>query len=131
MIAFDWLQRARAEKFAIGAFNVGNLETFKAIVEAASNKKSPIIIESSPGETKWMGAENIVDVAKNYSKEFNIPILNNLDHAESLEQYQIGIEAGYDLIHFDGSKLPVYENLSILKKVVELAHKKGLIIEGE
>lgn len=131
MTAKDWLEKAKREKFAIGAFNVGNLETFKAIVAAAVNKKSPIIIESSPGETAFMGADNIVDLARNYSKDFGIPILVNLDHAEKLEDCQKGIEAGYDLIHFDGSKLLLEENIEILKKVVEIAHQKGLIVEGE
>ncbi|MDD2822888.1 MAG: class II fructose-bisphosphate aldolase [Candidatus Daviesbacteria bacterium] len=131
MTAREWLEKAKREKFAIGAFNVGNLETFKAIVAAAHAKKSPVIIESSPGETEWMEADNIVDLARNYSKDLGIPILVNLDHAESLEQCQIGIEAGYDLIHFDGSKLAFEENLEIAKKVVALAHQKGLIVEGE
>ncbi len=131
MNARDWLQKAKEEKFAIGAFNVGNLETFKAIAQAAANKKSPVIIESSPGETKWMGAENIIDLARNYSKEFGIPILVNLDHSESLEDCKIGIEAGYDLIHCDASKLPYEENVSLTKQVADLAHEKGLTCEGE
>lgn len=131
MTVRDWLEKAKKEKFAIGAFNVGNLETFRAIVQAAANKRSPVIIESSPGETKWMGAENIVDIAHNYSEEFSIPILVNLDHSESLEDCMTGIEAGYDLIHFDGGKLPYGQNLETVKKVVELAHARGLIVEGE
>ena len=131
MSAKDWLQKAKDEKFAIGAFNVGNLETFKAIAQAAANKKSPVIIESSPGETKWMEAENVVDIARNFSSEYGIPILVNLDHAENLEECQIGIEAGYDLIHFDGGKLPFEQNIEIVKKVIELAHNKGLTVEGE
>lgn len=131
MTAREWLQKAKDEKFAIGAFNVGNLETFKAIVQAAANKKSPVIIESSPGETEWMEAENIVDLAKNYSAEYGIPILVNLDHAESLEDCIKAMDAGYDLIHFDGSKLPLEQNMEIAKKVVELARQKGLTIEGE
>lgn len=131
MTAKQWLQKAKDEGWAIGAFNVGNLETFKAIAQAASDKKSPIIIESSPGETEWMGPDNVVDLARNYSEKFGIPILVNLDHATSLEQCQIGIKAGFDLIHFDGSKLPLEENLRILKQVVELSHAKGLTCEGE
>jgi len=131
MTARDWLEKAKREGWAIGAFNVGNLETFKAIAQAAQAQKSPVIIESSPGETDWMGADNIVDLAKNYSQEFGIPILVNLDHAQTLEECQTGIDAGYDLIHFDGSKLPLAENLKIAKLVVELAHVKGLVVEGE
>src|SRR3989344_2765783 len=109
MIAKEWLQKAKNEKFAIGAFNVGNLETFKAVAAAAANKKSPVIIESSPGETKWMEADNIVDIARNFSEEYGVPILVNLDHAETLEQCQEGIDAGYDLIHCDASKLEYSE----------------------
>lgn len=131
MTARRWLQKAKEEKFAIGAFNVGNLETFKAVVRAAANKKSPVIIESSPGETNWMGADNIVDLARNYEWDYKVPILVNLDHAETLEDCEKAIEAGYDLIHFDGSKLPIEQNLEILKRVVELAHAKGLTVEGE
>jgi ketose-bisphosphate aldolase len=131
MTAKQWLEKAKAEKFAIGAFNVANLETFKAIVQAAANKKSPVIIESSPGETDWMGADNVVDLARNYAWDFGVPVLVNLDHAEKLEECQKAIEVGYDLIHFDGSKLPLDQNLAILKQVVQLAHAKGLTVEGE
>jgi fructose-bisphosphate aldolase, class II len=131
MTAKDWLQKAKEEKFAIGAFNVGNLETFKAIVQAAANKKSPVIIESSPGETKWMDGDNVVDIARNYSEEFNIPILVNLDHSETLEDCQMGIDAGYDLIHCDASKLEYDQNVALTKQVAELAHAKGLTCEGE
>ena len=131
MIAKDWLQKAKQEKFAIGAFNVGNLETFKAIVQAAANKKSPVIIESSPGETKWMQAENIVDIAHNFSAEYGVPILINLDHSETLEDCMNAVEVGFDLIHFDGGKLPLEENLKIVRQIVEASHAKGLTVEGE
>ncbi|MDO8570816.1 MAG: class II fructose-bisphosphate aldolase [Candidatus Daviesbacteria bacterium] len=131
MTAREWLQKAKKEKFAIGAFNVGNLETFKAIVLASANKKSPIIIETSPGETDWLGEDNIVDLAKNYSQDYGVPILVNLDHAGSLAECILAIEAGFDLIHFDGSKLPLEENIKIAKEVVELAHQKGILVEGE
>ncbi len=131
MSAKDWLTKAKNERWALGAFNVGNLETFKAIVQAAANKKSPVIVESSSGETVWLGADNIVDMARNYSKDLGIPILVNLDHTPTLEECQKGIEAGYDMIHFDGSNLPLEENLRILKQVVGLAHAKGLTAEGE
>lgn len=131
MTAKEWLEKAKREKWALGAFNVGNLETLKAIVVAAANKKSPVIIESSPGETKWMGADNLVDLARNYSQEYGIPVLVNLDHAETLKDCLAGIEAGYNLIHFDGSKLPYEQNLEIAKKVIGPAHQKGLVVEGE
>lgn len=131
MTSRQWFEKAKKEKFALGAFNVGNLEFFKAIIQAAANKKSPIIVESSPGETAYLGADNIVDLARNFSQKFGIPILVNLDHAGSLEECLAGIEAGYDMIHFDGSKLPYEQNLETSKKVVKLAHSKGVLVEGE
>ena len=131
MEAVEWLRRAKKEKFALGAFNVGNLETFKAVAQAAADKKSPVIIESSPGETSWMGADNIVDLAKNFSQDFGVPILVNLDHAKSLDECLEGIDAGYDLIHFDGSELSLEENVRIARQVVKIAHQKGLVVEGE
>jgi fructose-bisphosphate aldolase, class II len=131
MTARDWLQKAKDEHFAIGAFNVANLETFKAIALAASVKKSPVIVESSPGETEFMWSENVMSLAKNYSKALNVPILVNLDHSLSLEGCRQAADAGYELIHFDGSKLPPEENLPILKQVVEIAHSRGLTAEGE
>lgn len=131
MTAKEWLEKAKKEGFAIGAFNVGNLETFKAIVQAATKLRSPVIIESSPGETDWMEADNIVDLAKNYSEELNIPILVNLDHGDNLDNCLTAIRAGYDLVHFDGSKLPYGENLAIVKQIVREAHLKNLLVEGE
>ncbi len=131
MTARQWLIRAREEKFAIGAFNVGNIETFRAIAQAAANKRSPVIIESSPGETDWMGADNVVDIARNFEWEYKIPILVNLDHSTTLEDCEKGILVGFDLIHCDASKLPYEENVALTRKVSELAHAKGLTAEGE
>lgn len=131
MNAIEWLEKAKKEKFAIGAFNVGNLETFKAVVAAAVNKRSPVIIESSSKETKWMGAANVVDIAKNYAEEFDIPILINLDHSTTYEDCIVGIEAGYEMIHVDGSKLEFEENVKLTKRVTNLVHQRDLIAEGE
>lgn len=131
MTAKEWLEKAKAEKFAIGAFNVANLETFKAVAEAARNKKSPVIIESSPGETEWMGADNIADLARNYSADYGVPILVNLDHSVEVADCMNAIAQGFDLIHFDGSKLEMEENIKLTKQVAEAAHAKGLTAEGE
>lgn len=131
MTARDWLQKAKNEKFAIGAFNVGNLETFKAIVQAAANKKSPVIIECSEGEVKWMGLKNMVSLAQNYSQEYGVPIILNLDHAEDAEYCIEAIGAGFDLIHFDGSRGEFEENLANTKRVVEVAHDAGKLVEAE
>ena len=131
MTARDWFEKARKEHFAIGAFNVGNLETLEAIVAAAKEKKSPVLVESSSGETKFMGAHNLVALVDEYRNREGIPIFLNLDHSPSLEEARVGIEAGYDLIHFDGSKLPYEENLNTMKTVVQEAGAKNQMTEGE
>lgn len=131
MTTRDWLERAKKEDFAIPALNVGTFETFKGIVEACVESKSPVIIESSTGETKWMEAENVLSLSRNFSKKYNIPIIVNLDHAYTYEDTRPGFEAGYDLIHFDGSKLSYEENVEICKKIVPEMHAKGQLVEGE
>ena len=126
-----WFERARSEGFAIGSFNVANLETIKAVVETAAEMRSPILLESSPGETKWVGANTMVAIAHTLSKEHGIPVFVNLDHAEKLEHCMTAIEAGYDLIHFDGSHGDLDENIRITKEVVKAAHAKNLLVEAE
>jgi fructose-bisphosphate aldolase class II len=130
MTARDWFERARKERFAIGAFNVGNLETLQAIVRAAVIKKSPVIIEASPGESEFMGAANLVDLVKNY-KEAGTEIILNLDHATEFEKVKEAFAAGFDYLHFDGGKLDFEENVKIATQVVALAHPKGVMVEGE
>ncbi len=131
MTAHDWLEKAKKENFAIPALNAGNLETIKGIVAAAVEAKSPVIIETSTGETKWMEAENVLCICRNFSDKYKIPIIVNLDHAYTYEDTRPGFEAGYDLIHFDGSKLPYEENIEVCKRIVPEAHGKGQMVEGE
>ncbi|KKR09852.1 MAG: Ketose-bisphosphate aldolase, class-II [Parcubacteria group bacterium GW2011_GWA2_39_18] len=127
----DYFEQAKEEHFAIGAFNAGNLETIKAIVQAGVKLKAPVIIESSHGETSFFGSKRLVDVIRDFREELNHPIFLNLDHAPTLKDSEIGIQDGYDLIHFDGSSFLFEENVKIAKDLVQKAHKKGLLVEGE
>ena len=104
MNAREWFEKSRNEKFAIGAFNVGNLETLKAIVAAAKAKKAPVIIEASPGESSFMGYNNLVDLVQNYRDE-GVAIILNLDHATEIEKVKQAFEAGFDYLHFDGGQI--------------------------
>jgi len=133
MTARDWLTKAKKEGFAIGSFNAGNLEVFRAICETAGKMQSPVLIETSPGETKFLGADVIVGLAKSYRKMFDIPIFLNLDHAEEVDDCLMAIEAGYDLIHFDGSHGEYDANVENSKIVVEAARasKRDILVEGE
>jgi len=125
------LQKARDENYALGAFNAGNLEIVQAIVQAARDKQTPLIIETSNNEAKHFGMENFLDVVKNFQQQTGLSLLTNLDHGPGLEECQKAIEAGYDLVHFDGSKLPYEENVKITQALVEQAHQKGVLIEAE
>lgn len=129
--AREVLERAQKEGWAVGAFNAANIETLKAIVGAANKFRSPVIVESSVGETDFFGPKNLVDVIKNFREEFNLPVFINLDHSTSEAKVLLGIEAGYEMLHFDGSHLPYSENLKITKRIVREAHNKGLLVEAE
>jgi len=131
MNAKEWLQKARSEGFAIGAFNVDNLEIFKAVVAAAKIKNSPVIVEFSEGEAKYFGLQNIVDLVQNAREETSLPILVNLDHGPDKEAVESAIDAGFEMVHFDGSKKPYEENLQITKEITPKAHAKGLTVEAE
>jgi ketose-bisphosphate aldolase len=125
------LEKARQAGYALGAFNAGNLELVQAIVQAAKAKQVPVIVETSSGEAEFFGQKNFLDVIANYRREHQWPILTNFDHGPGLEECQQTIERGYNLVHFDGSKLPYEENVKITKVVVEEAHRKGVLVEGE
>lgn len=129
--AQEILTRAKNEGYAVGAFNAGNVELVKAVVAAAQNQQAPVIIETSAREAEFFGQKNFLSIAENFRQETNLPILTNLDHGPGLEECQKAIEAGYNLIHFDGSELPYEENVKITKALVEQAHQKGILVEGE
>lgn len=131
MSSRELLECAQKEGYAIGAFNAANIETLKAIAQAAGVLKAPVIAESSHGETEFIGAKNLVDVVANLREEFGIPFLVNLDHSPSLEAARKGIAAGYDLIHINASKLPYEENVKVATQVVQEAHAKDLLVEAE
>lgn len=129
--ARDVLERASRGKYAIGAFNVSELITFKAIVNAAVKLKAPVIVETSPGETAFIGAKLQAAMLEAAEEQSGIPVLCNLDHAKSYAAVKIGMNNGYDMLHFDGSTLPLAKNRAIAKRVVREAHRKGLLVEGE
>lgn len=125
-------QKAKENKYALGAFNVSNLEQIKAIIQAAQKLQSSVIVSTSQGESKFIGKKQIKALIDSYKKETNLPIFLHLDHGKSFEVVQEAIEAGYDSVHFDGSELSFEENVKITKKVVDLAKEKEIKnVEGE
>ena len=101
--AKDWFQRAKKEGFAIGAFNIDTLDIFKAVMVAAAAKKSPVMVEFSPGEVKYFGLRNVVDMVINAREEYKIPILLNLDHGKPVELCMEAIGIGGPSTHSTNS----------------------------
>lgn len=140
MTARQWFEKARNENFAIGAFNIDSLEIFKAVILAGMAKKSPVMVEFSPGEVGYFGLNNIVDLVDNARVETRLPILLNLDHGKPKERVIEAIqlrpehndsELGFDNVHFDGSDLKLEDNIAYTRDIVGVAHKKGIMVEGE
>lgn len=115
----------------MGQFNISNLETLRAIVLAGLKLKSPVLVGTSEGESKFLGLDVAVSLVSAFRKETGHPIFLNLDHGRSLDYIGKAMEAGYDAVHFDGSKLPLKENIKITKQVVSLARRKRVWVEGE
>jgi fructose-bisphosphate aldolase, class II len=126
-----YFEKAQKEKFAIGQFNFSDFTQMKAIVNKAVELKSPVILGTSEGESKFFGLEEAAALRDVLRKKTGLPIFLNLDHGKSFEYLKQAIDAGYDMVHFDGSKLELDENIKIAKEVVKYAKKKGVLVEGE
>lgn len=123
--------KAKKGQFAIGQFNFSTFEQVKGIIQAASALQSPVILGTSEGESKFAGLAEAVALRNALRKKTGLPIFLNLDHGKSFEYLKEAVLAGYDMVHFDGSKLPLEENIAISKQVVRLAKRRGVVVEGE
>lgn len=127
----QYFVKAQKEKFAIGQFNFSDWSQVKGVLAGAKNLRAPVILGTSEGESKFVGLRQAVAMRDALRKETGLPIFLNLDHGKSFDYLKEAMLAGYDMVHFDGSKLPLDENIKISKKVATYAHKKGVIVEGE
>ncbi|HHY81007.1 MAG TPA: class II fructose-bisphosphate aldolase, partial [Thermoanaerobacter sp.] len=125
------LEDAKKNKYAVGAFNVHNLETLKAVVKAAAEMKSPLILQTTPATIKHAGEDYIAAMAKVASEKYDIPIALHLDHGNSFDLVVKCIRAGYTSVMIDGSMLSYEQNVELTKKVVEVAHAAGVTVEAE
>ncbi|MCG0276600.1 MAG: class II fructose-1,6-bisphosphate aldolase [Thermosediminibacteraceae bacterium] len=125
------LEDARKNKYAIGGFNIHNLETLKAVVKAAYDMRAPLILQTTPGTINHAGEDYIAAMARVASEKYDIPIALHLDHGNSFELVMRCIKAGYTSVMIDGSMLPYEENIALTKKVVEVAHAAGVTVEAE
>jgi len=127
----DYLNKAKKEKWAIGQFNFPTIEQLRGILVAAHGMKSPVILGTSEGESKFLGLEEILALVEISKMKYNVSAFLNLDHGKDLDYIKKAIDFGYSAVHFDGSDLPLEKNIRYAKKVVEYAHKKGVLVEGE
>lgn len=131
--ATEMLKKAKAGHYAVGQFNINNLEWTKAVLLTAQENNSPVILGVSEGAGKYMGGyKTVVGMVNGLLEELNItvPVALHLDHGSYDHCYKC-IEAGFSSIMFDGSHYPIDENVAKTKELVAVAHDKGLSIEAE
>ena len=126
-----YLEKAQRENFAIPQFNFSDLTQVKAIIAVAKKMQSPVILGTSEGESKFFGLKEAVAIRNVLRKETGLPIFLNLDHGKTFEYVKQAMNAGYDMVHIDGSKLPLEENIALSKKVTKCAFWKFCLVEGE
>lgn len=133
--AREALSRARAEQFALGAFNLDNQESLIAVVRAAASKKAPVIVELSKTEVDLIGYENARDLVDNYKRQYGLEMYINLDHSPTVEDCLHAINAGFEMVHIDISQAnhnaTDEEIIMETRKVVEAAKETGTIVEAE
>ena len=130
----EMLLKARQEGYAVGAFNLNNLEFTQAILQAAQEERSPLICGVSEGAAKYMGGFSVVTaMVKALMKEYKItvPVAVHLDHGSSFEACIKAIHAGFTSVMIDGSHHPLAENIALTKRVVDVAHTLGVSVEAE
>ena len=130
----EMLQKGKQEGYAVGQFNINNLEFTQAILQAAEEEKSPVILGVSEGAAKYMGVfTTVVHMVKGLMEDYKItvPVAIHLDHGSSYDKCKAAIDAGFTSVMIDASHHPFEENVEITSKVVEYAHAHDVSVEAE
>lgn len=127
----EMFDKAYAGGYAIGAFNVNNMEIVQGIMAAAEETKSPVILQASAGARKYAGAEYLFGLVQSALKVSSVPVALHLDHGPDFATCKSCIDGGFTSVMIDGSSLPFEENIKLTKQVVDYAHDKGVVVEGE
>lgn len=127
----EMFEESMKEHFAIGAFNVNNMEFIQAITDAANEEKSPVILQASSSAIKYARINYLMKMVEAAVQETSIPIAMHLDHGPDFETCKMCIDAGFTSVMIDGSKYDFEENIALTKKVVDYAHEKGVVVEAE
>ena len=124
-------EKSVKEGFAIGAFNINNMEIIQGIVDAAQKQNSPVILQASSGAIKYARIKYLMKMVEAAVEETNIPIAIHLDHGPDFETCKMCIDNGFTSVMIDGSKYSFEENVALTKKVVDYAHERGVVVEAE
>ncbi|MBR6505144.1 MAG: class II fructose-1,6-bisphosphate aldolase [Clostridia bacterium] len=127
----EMFDKSMKEGFAVGAFNVNNMEIIQAIVDAASKENSPVILQASSSAIKYARPTYLRKMVEAAVEETNIPIALHLDHGADFETCKACIDAGFTSVMIDGSKYDFEENIKVTKQVVDYAHERGVVVEAE
>lgn len=127
----EMFKKAYEGGYAIGAFNINNMEIIQAITEAAAEEKSPVILQVSAGARKYAKHEYLMALAKAAIADSGIDLALHLDHGADFEICKSCIDGGFSSVMIDGSHFSFEENIEITRKVVEYAHERGVVVEGE
>ena len=130
----EMLNKAKEGKYAVGQFNINNLEWTKTILQTAEEMKSPVILGVSEGAAKYMGRfKTVAGMVKGMLEDLKItvPVAIHLDHGSTFENCKKAIDAGFTSVMIDGSHHPIDENIAMTKEVVKYAHDRGVSVEAE
>lgn len=127
----EMFKKAYEGGYAIGAFNVNNMEIVQGITEAAKEKSAPLILQVSAGARKYANHTYLMNLVESALEETGLPICLHLDHGDSFELCKECIDGGFTSVMIDGSHLSFEENVELTKQVVDYAHPRGVVVEGE
>lgn len=129
----EMLNKAKEGKYALGAFNVSNMEIAQAVVMAAAEKRAPLVVQITETAMKYAGAREIAELVKVTIEERSedVPIGLNLDHGKNFEIVKKAIDLGFNSVMIDGSRLSLQENIAISKRVADYAHQKEVSVQAE
>ena len=127
----EMFKKAYAGKYAVGAFNVNNMEIIQGIVDAAKAEQSPLILQVSAGARKYAKHIYLVKLVEAAMEDTDLPICLHLDHGADFEICKSCVDGGFTSVMIDGSKFPFEENIELTKRVVDYAHNKGVVVEAE
>lgn len=131
MTTKEMLLKAQREGYAVGAFNAENMEMVQAVIEAAEEMKAPVIIQTTPGTLNYADPEMFYGMCAAAAQKASVPVALHLDHGNSFEMAARALKAGYTSVMIDGSKEEFEANVTLSRRVAEMAHAMGIPVEGE